>query len=54
MHQGFNHYYLEVIGDNGTTNAFNVTVEQGGKIYLGIEYYNPRMYPEGCHDYTSG
>lgn len=46
--------YQEVVNDDGTPKIFSFNITKPGKIYLGLEYYNPRMYPEGCHQYTTG
>jgi hypothetical protein len=54
IEKGFVNNYLEVVNDNGNGKAFTFNVTKAGKIYIGLEYYNARMYPVGCHDYTYG
>jgi hypothetical protein len=54
MEKGFVNNYLEVLNDDGSGKAFSFNVTKAGKIYIGLEYYNSRMYPIGCHNYTYG
>ena len=37
--------YLEVLSDTGATQTFTFTTAKTGVNYIGIEFYNPRMYP---------
>jgi hypothetical protein len=53
-YDNFVHNYLEVVNDDGTSKAFSINRTVSGKAYIGVEYYNPRMYPSGCHTYTEG
>jgi hypothetical protein len=47
-HSTYLNNYLEVLNDNGTIKYYNITIPQQGPLYIGIEYYNPRLYPYGC------
>jgi hypothetical protein len=37
--------YLEVLSDTGATQSFTFTTTAAGTQYVGIEFYDPRMYP---------
>jgi hypothetical protein len=40
--------YYEVLGDNGSTDAFTFTVPADQEAYLGVQYYDRRMYANNC------
>jgi hypothetical protein len=45
--------YLEVLTDTGFTQTFTFTLNKAGTTFVGVEFYNPRMYPlTNCHYYT--
>lgn len=45
--------YLEVLSDTGSTQTFTFTLSKAGPAFVGVEFYNPRMYPlTSCHYYT--
>lgn len=46
--------YIDTQNDTGSEYGFTFTTNQTGHIYVGIEYYSPRMYPSSCHNYTYG
>jgi hypothetical protein len=42
--------YLEVLSDAGTTQTYTFTTTAAGTQYVGIQFYDPRMYPlQNCH-----
>jgi hypothetical protein len=46
--------YIDTQNDTGAEYGFNLTITTPGHIYVGMEYYSPRMYPNSCHNYTYG
>jgi len=39
-------------GDKGTLNKFTFTLNETTPMYIQVELYNPRMYAQGCKNYT--
>ena len=47
--------HYEVLNDDGNTKVFNFEVPSDQKGYVGMSFYNKRMYPENCKkDKASG
>ena len=51
------HYYdnywnsfLERTADLGKESWFNISVPVTGTYYIGVQFYNPRMYPFTCRN----
>ena len=40
--------YAEVLGDDGSKRYFSIVVTNSAPLYIGIEFYTPRMYPINC------
>lgn len=48
------HNVLDIQGDTGTTNTYYFNLTKTANTFVGVQYYNPRMYPLGCHSETYG
>jgi hypothetical protein len=46
--------YVDFQMDDGTEKGIKITTTTAGHIYIGLEYYSPRMYADKCHNYTIG
>ena len=40
--------YYEKKNDNGNWNSYTFTLARAQNIYIGGDFYNPRMYAAGC------
>ena len=45
--------YTEVLGDDGSKKQFSINVMNKGPVNIGMEFYNPRMYPKACKTGTT-
>jgi len=45
-----NNYYDMEDTTSGTLYSFNFTLNQSADTWMGVQFYNERMYPEGCKD----
>lgn len=50
---GYERTYVEVLNDDGLNNGFRFSLNASGEVYLGVEYYSPRMYPDACMNATT-
>lgn len=47
--------YLEVTNDDLSQKTYSFNITTKGEYYIGVEFYNPRMYPAGCKStYSNG
>ena len=49
-YDNFYHNFIEVTNEALTSRTFQFTLPAASKAFVGIEFYNPRMYPLTCRD----
>lgn len=54
FNDNYTHNVLDVQNDNGTTNTYYFNLTKNATTFVGVQYYNPRMYPYGCKNATQG
>lgn len=49
-HDGWNSSFVEVLNDNlvAAQRSFLVTIKRAQEVYVGMEFYDSRMYPNNC------
>jgi hypothetical protein len=52
-HDGFVSSSSTVYGDNGVYKSFTFTLPSDQEGFVGVDLYDPRMYPKGCYTGSS-
>jgi hypothetical protein len=47
-HDSFQNSISTVYGDNGIYKRFTFTLPSDQEGFVGVDLYDPRMYPKGC------
>ena len=44
----WNTNYYERLNDDGSWRTYTFTLSRAQDVFIGADFYNPRMYAEGC------